>query len=179
MHSFFFSLSQFSATVNVLTDPLSHINAMLCEAWENDFLSKLARGPIGDNIVCFFMKNSGLGRLSTKGFIYLIVKEMFCFPVFPMLMLRAICWQQISGKREKNFYLWSFFKVHNKVTDDRINLLYVTDRHFFLFFHSWSFSLQSLCWGTLMQGPVLMTSQKVEFYFISVKCDIRRNVDGQ
>lgn len=51
-----------------------------------------------------------------------------------MLMLRAIWWQQISVKRDKNFYLWSFFKAHNEDTDDRINLLFVTDRNFFLFF---------------------------------------------
>lgn len=45
-HFFFLSVSQFLDTVNVLTDPLSHINAMLCEACENDFLSKLVRGAI-------------------------------------------------------------------------------------------------------------------------------------
>lgn len=78
----FFFESQFSATVNVLTDPLSHINAMLCGAWENYFLSKLAREPIGDNIVCSLWKPRKplLGWLSTEGFIYLIVKVMFCFP---------------------------------------------------------------------------------------------------
>lgn len=54
-----------------------------------------------------------------------------------MLMLRAIWWQQISVKRDKNFYLWSFFSVLNEDMDDRINLLFVTDRNFFLsFFHS-------------------------------------------
>lgn len=46
-------------------------------------------------------------------------------------MLRAIWWQQISVKRDKNFYLWSFFKAHNEDTDDGINLLFVTDRNFF------------------------------------------------
>ncbi len=50
-----------------------------------------------------------------------------------MLMLRAIWWQQISVKRDKNFYLWSFFKAHNEDTDDGINLLFVADRNFFFF----------------------------------------------
>lgn len=31
-----------------------------------------------------------------------------------MLMLRAIWWQQISVKRDKNFFLWSFSKRSTK-----------------------------------------------------------------
>lgn len=51
-----------------------------------------------------------------------------------MLMLCAIWWQQISVKRDKDFYLWSFFKAHNEDTDDGIKLLFVTDRNFSLLF---------------------------------------------
>lgn len=57
------------------------MNAMLHEAPENDFLSKLVRGPIGDNVVWvfFFLRNlgnSGLGCLSAMTFIHLTVKDV-------------------------------------------------------------------------------------------------------
>ena len=46
-----------------------------------------------------------------------------------MLMLHAIWRQQISVKRDKNFYLWSLFNACGEDTDDRSNLLFVTDRN--------------------------------------------------
>lgn len=60
-------------------------------------------------------------------------------------MLRAIWWQQISVKRDKNFYLWSFFSVLNEDMDDRINLLFVTDRNVIFSFFPPQLKLQNLC----------------------------------
>lgn len=41
---------------------------------------------------------------------------------------------KLAWKEIKNFYLWSFFDAHNEDTDDRLNLLFVVDRNFSLFF---------------------------------------------
>lgn len=99
----FFSLSLFSATVNVLSDPLLHINAMLHEAWENYFQSKLVRMPKGNNVFILLWKTPRFWTWSAEHqvllFIWLLKK---CF-VFPVLMLCAIRWHQISMKRDEDF----------------------------------------------------------------------------
>ena len=127
MHcSYFQSLTVFNHSECLNWSPVAHkCNAL--RSMRKLLPEQISEDASGELYCLFSMKKSEISDLVGWArrvlFIWLLKK---CF-VFPLLMLCVIWWQQISVKRDKNFYLWSFFKAHNEDTDDRINLLFVVD----------------------------------------------------
>lgn len=134
---------QFSATVNVLTDPLSLINAMRCQAWEKYFPSKLVSEPVGDNsavclfIVCFLYIDSPefleLVGWAQRVLITWLLENCF---LFPLLMLHGLWWKQISVKRQSIYFvnLWSFPRKMRMTASICCLLLTETFSSFLFFF---------------------------------------------